>query len=176
VANTITADDLVAVGFLSMRLHWTTTLALLEQQREELELILRQIPTTVRLWDGAAKVEPALGLAGQAWELIRGVPRAGWVTAGKLLARKRPHLVPVYDRIIRDALGQPPQFWRPLREWICVDAHRERLSEVLAEARQQQPSVLDVPLLRVFDIVLWMSGRRNESAEEAEHTASVSEP
>ena len=46
----------------------------------------------------------------------------GWVTAGKLLARKRPRLIPVYDRVVRCALGRPAKPWRWLNDAFALDA------------------------------------------------------
>jgi hypothetical protein len=40
---------------------------------------------------------------------LEDAPDIGWVTAGKLLARKRPKLVPVYDGVVKCALGNPPK-------------------------------------------------------------------
>jgi len=34
--------------------------------------------------------------------------------AGKLLARKRPSLIPVYDEIVRCAFGWPENIWTAL--------------------------------------------------------------
>lgn len=44
------------------------------------------------------------------WHLLRDQPGIGWVTVGKLLARKRPRLLPVYDRVVRCVLGRPKSF------------------------------------------------------------------
>jgi hypothetical protein len=61
---------------------------------------------------------------------------AGWVTAGKLLARRRPHLVPVYDGVVKCGRGAaivvactPRGVDRPSHEG------RERLTELRIQAR-----------------------------------------
>ena len=61
-----------------------------------------------------------LAQGGPAWalcDLLRGVrdrtkdARLGAVAAGKLLARKRPRLIPVWDHVVRCALGHPNGAW-----------------------------------------------------------------
>jgi hypothetical protein len=49
--------------------------------------------------------------ADQAWHLLEEQEGVGWVTAGKLLARKRPHLIPVWDHVVRCAFGRPDHAW-----------------------------------------------------------------
>ena len=49
--------------------------------------------------------------ADQAWRLLKAQDDVGWVTAGKLLARKRPRLIPVWDNVVRCALGRPANAW-----------------------------------------------------------------
>ena len=71
---------------------------------------------------------------------------------GKLLARKRPHLIPVYDAVVKCALGKPKSFWRSLHEAISADEHglRPRLAELRADVPYQ------VSDLRILDVVIWM--------------------
>jgi hypothetical protein len=75
-----------------------------------------------------------------------------------LLARKRPHLLPVYDRVVKAAL-QPTKrtFWRPLWETLQDRAVTGRLEEL------RRVLDLDVSLLRVLDVAVWM---RNWGAAE----------
>jgi uncharacterized protein DUF6308 len=52
---------------------------------------LERIPTSVPLWDdGAAELIDDRGPAVNLWRLMESQGGVGWVTAGKLLARKRP--------------------------------------------------------------------------------------
>lgn len=81
----------------------------------------------------------------------------GWVTAHKLCARKRPKLLPVYDRVVKAAL-QPRRkdFWIPLRETLrASDKIVPRLEEVKRLA--QIPD--EVSLLRVLDVAVWMTSQ-----------------
>lgn len=159
-ANRITADDLVAVQMLSVRLLPKVTLDLLEGSLgDDIAESLVKIPTDVDLGDDAA---PSLladdGPADRAWQLLRRQDRIGWVTAGKLLARKRPRLVPVYARVVKRAFGLPPPMqghvWPWLHEKFAEDdgALRRRLREVRDIAGVAE----SVTPLRVLDVIIWM--------------------
>jgi hypothetical protein len=161
--NEINADDLATLAFLSIRLDHRAYYWLLEGHRRELTEALRRVPTDIDLFDtDEAAVEAALGAAGAVWQVIESVPGRGWVSAGKLLARKRPRLIPVYDSVVREALGRPRAFWRPLRHWLMIDGHLQLLYSIAAEAAGREGSHVPAGLhpLRTFDIVIWMTARR----------------
>lgn len=91
--------------------------------------------------------------------------------AGKLLARKRPHLIPVYDQVIRCLLGRPEKVWLKQHDQLAADdgALRQELRSLRSPA--------DVPghvsLLRVLDVVLWMSHRTKHRARDSTERGSV---
>jgi Family of unknown function (DUF6308) len=109
VCDHFTASDIVALKLLSVDLPARVALDLLEGPLgEEATRLLAQIPPSMKLWDeGAEKLIQKDGAAGELWRLLEKQDGAGWVTAGKLLARKRPALIPVYDSVVRCALGRP---------------------------------------------------------------------
>ena len=93
--NTITVDDILAVQFLSMRPYSQTLWDLAAGKRGAIEDALGCVPADVALWDDDGdRVEKALIAADGAYAAIKTINGAGWVTAAKLLARKRPNLVP----------------------------------------------------------------------------------
>jgi hypothetical protein len=111
------------------------------------------------------------GPAWELWELLRGIkPRPqdkkhlGPVAAGKLLARKRPQLIPVYDSHVKKVLGRPRNdqtWWRDLRCQLTKDAALvSELQRVRIRAGAGHLS-----LLRTFDIMCWMFGGSPEEAE-----------
>lgn len=75
------------------------------------------------------------------------------MTAAKLLARKRPHLLPVYDQVVKAAL-QPRsgRFWEPLWEELQDVRLVDRLEAVRSEAGVDGA----VSLLRILDFAIWM--------------------
>ncbi|MFF4147786.1 DUF6308 family protein [Streptomyces sp. NPDC001698] len=83
--------------------------------------------------------------------------------AGKLLARKRPRLLPVYDRVVRCALGHPrPSFWLALHAALRVDDRA--LQRQLLTLRQAAGVPETVSALRVCDVAVWMRHRAEEHA------------
>jgi hypothetical protein len=79
---------------------------------------LREIPTDVELGGrGGSELVADNGHADQAWRLLNNrneKTSIGWVIAGKLLARKRPKLIPVYDSVVRCQFGAPQHVWTTL--------------------------------------------------------------
>ena len=113
IANQFTAEDLLAVTMLSVRIEGYHALDVLHYQARDLSSLLTQIPPGITLQDpGAEALIAEDGPAWKLWEAIRHIkPRAdhdsiGPITAGKLLARKRPDLLPVL-RQPREGHPQP---------------------------------------------------------------------
>ena len=77
--------------------------------------------------------------------------------AGKLLARKRPRLLPVYDQAVRCILGRPKSFWLDLRGALRADNHAPHRE--LMVLRQAADIPASVSALRVCDVVPWMHHR-----------------
>jgi hypothetical protein len=158
VADRITAEDLVAVQTLSVTVPAPVALDILEGRLgEHLSGLLQAIPREIDMADASADVLADGSPAGQAWHLLRGQPDVGWVIAGKLLARKRPRLVPVYDRVVRCAVGRPPSFWLALHAALREAdgaVHRQLLA-----LRQVAGLPETVSALRVCDVAVWMGHR-----------------
>ncbi|MDX3282386.1 DUF6308 family protein [Streptomyces scabiei] len=97
-ANAVTADDLIAVQTLSVTIPAEAALDLLEGRLgAQLSDLLYEIPNRVDMAEAdAADLAPG-SPTDAAWRLLTDQPGIGWVTAGKLLARKRPRFLPVYD-------------------------------------------------------------------------------
>ena len=159
VENEFTAEDLVAVSLLSVNIPGEAALEILETQSEELNGLLSQIPCGVTIWEAKPSViDDKSSEAAFLWHKLVHIPGVAWVTANKLLARKRPHLLPVYDRVVKAAL-QPKKgdFWIPLRNSLLVndDEAIARLEEIRVGAGLND----DHPLLRVMDVAIWMTSQ-----------------
>jgi hypothetical protein len=87
--------------------------------------------------------------------------------AGKLLARKRPRLVPVTDKIIVARVGPAGQTWRAPRHCLQDESLR-RAIEALWARHARTASVL-----RLLDVVLWMLHSESTAAGNARAAASV---
>lgn len=78
----------------------------------------------------------------------------GWVITNNLLARKRPSLVPVYDRVVRCAYGYPAGLWNWLVTMFAEDGGV--LNHRLLAAREAAGVSPQVSALRVLDVIVWM--------------------
>ncbi|MFH8222695.1 DUF6308 family protein [Streptomyces sp. NPDC018057] len=158
-ADTVTAEDLIAVQTLSVRVPAPVALDLLEGELGvRMSGLLRAIPAGLDMADAGTAHLAAGSPADEAWKLLRGQPRIGWVTAGKLLARKRPRLLPVYDQVVRCVLSEPESFWLGL--WAALRTDERALHHALADLRQRAGLPEHISVLRVCDVVLWMRHRK----------------
>lgn len=158
VADRITAEDLVAVQTLSVTVPAPVALDILEGRLGvRLSGLLHAIPGDIDMVDAGAVVVADGSPADQAWGLLCEQYGVNWVIAGKVLARKRPRLLPVYDRIVRCAVGRPPSFWLALHAALRADD--QALHRRLLELRQAAGLPETVSALRVCDVAVWMNHR-----------------
>ncbi|EYT83619.1 MULTISPECIES: DUF6308 family protein [unclassified Streptomyces] len=158
-ADTVTAEDLIAVQTLSVRVPAPVALDLLEGELGvRMSELLRAIPAGLDMADAGTTHLAEGSPADAAWKLLREQPRIGWVTAGKLLARKRPRLLPVYDQVVRCVLGGPESVWLGL--CAALQADERALHHALVELRQRAGLPEHISVLRVCDVVLWMRHRK----------------
>jgi len=148
------ADDVVAVSLLSVSIPPEAVLRILEPRTGLLGNLLGKIPHDTDLWTADRSVIGPGSDAEALWYALETIDGIGWVTAGKLLARKRPRLIPVYDSVVKGALmsGQGATWWVDLWEALQDEALVERLSELKAEADLDE----GISLLRVLDVAAWM--------------------
>lgn len=166
--NQITAEDIVAVRTLSVEVPPRFAIWLLGDGAAMVSAELADVPADLDLWD--ADPERDLGpdspasrlwvlLQRGSWPVERRANGVGPVTAGKLLAAKRPRLIPVWDEHVDDALRLPARkFWSTMSQMFRDEGLPSLLREILEEATNNggaapQP---ERSLLRVFDIVVWM--------------------
>jgi len=164
VADRFTADDLVAVTLLSVNVPPHGAIQLLESRADEFARRLAEIPHDLELVD--VESIPDDWAPTRLWAALRDIRGIGWVTASKLMARKRPHLIPVYDTVVRAAVKPTASFWEALRAALRADdrgLHRHLLS-----LREEADIGVEISALRVFDVVVWMHHRYLDPAADAE--------
>lgn len=164
VRDRITAEDLIAVETLSVQVPIVVALDLLEGDLgDRISTNLKEIGTGVRIGtDDSRHLLRHGGPAEKAWKMLKSSDRVGWVIAGKLLARKRPSLIPVYDNVVRCAYGRPKHVWLELDDRFRDDA--ARLPHALMAAGQAAGIPAAVQPLRILDIVVWMRHRATHRA------------
>ena len=161
VENRLTHEDVLAVAAVNVTVSTRLSRQLLcEPVAGRLEQLLRRLPTDVDLWDAEDDV---LAVAAEAWDMIRTLDEDGhgtadrWVTASKLLARKRPRLVPLYDEKVRRvvALADGADWWLSLRAALRQDCEDNEVRHRVREAMLAAAVPGYVSLLRCLDVVIW---------------------
>jgi uncharacterized protein DUF6308 len=147
---------------LGVRIEGYHALEVLYYQASEFDDLLTRIPPGVALLDPRAEALIAEGgPAWRLWDMICDIEprpdshRIGPVAAGKLLARKRPHLLPVSDSRVKKVLNRPRadnRWWHDLRDQLISD---QKLVRELESVRHRAGAG-HMSLLRVFDVMCWM--------------------
>lgn len=158
VANVFTSDDLVAVSMLSVQVPPRAALRILLDDADCLSAYLADVPANVDLADADEAVVADGSAADRLWWQLYSYPGIGPVMAGKLTARKRPRLIPVLDGVVQEVLGHPGKgYWRDLRGELRADGGR--LVEQLNGIRRAAGLSGAISTIRVFDVLVWMTGK-----------------
>jgi hypothetical protein len=171
----ISGSDLVAVSMLGVNVPANTAAWLLGDGKSLVSGLLRQIPVGFPIWDPNVDLSPN-GASWRLWDEIRTgqwpadrkeKSGMGRTTTSKLLAVKRPHLLPVWDSVVAEALlGPKPtstnwwDLWRVRLQAPDGDELRRQVDALLKEA----PQARHLSVLRTIDVVIWMRERGWEDA------------
>jgi hypothetical protein len=155
--NTFTADDLVAVSLLSVDVPGRAALEILDRQRRRYEVLLEDVGPDRDLVE-VESVSSDRFPPWKLWKALRELPGLGPTTVSKLMARKRPRLIPIFDSVIQTHLlhGGYTQ-WAPLHAALRAD--RNRLHGHLLTLRHQAGLDERITALRILDVLAWMDGR-----------------
>lgn len=159
-ANVFTCDDLVAVTLLSVEVPGRAAVDLLVSQRQRFEVLLEDVGP-----DRDLALEPSVAMddfrpAWHLWRALSELPGLGPTTVSKLMARKRPRLIPIYDSVIdRTVLGGSGILWAPLHAALrdSGGALHQRLCDLRIKASLSEA----VSPLRILDVLAWMDGSGN---------------
>ena len=171
VEKRFTAADLYSVETLAVRVPARAGIAILGEESSAFNGLLEQIPNIAIGSLSESEFEKHLGLESKAmelWDLLRrnrpGDSRWGLgpTTTSKIMARKRPHLIPIEDSVVNQVIelgrGDSWRLW-----WEAFQAEGDYLEERATKLRAEigRP---ELSTLRVFDVMLWMWGKANLSA------------
>lgn len=174
--NALTASDLVAVSFLSVNVPPRAAWAFLDWRSEAITRVLERIPVNLSIEDQhcAFDVYSRSSALQDLWNLLRhdelGQPWGmGPTTVSKLMARKRPRLVPLQDRVVMSELGAVNAtywdlWWHAMH--LKID-EQYPVVEFAQCARANVPAAHDLSLLRVLDIIIWMNGKHRVRASSS---------
>src|ERR1035438_10441084 len=126
-------------------------------QRRRFEVLLESIAPDRDLANEASVAESDFRPAWELWRALSELPGLGPTTVSKLMARKRPRLIPIFDSVIdRIILGGTGVLWLPMHAALRENdrALHERLLRVRARAGLDE----SISVLRVFDVLAWMDG------------------
>jgi hypothetical protein len=126
---------------------------------------LRTVPVTAELWVASDAV---LDRAAELWSLLQEADGIGPVRATKLLARKRPRLVPLLDPAGAALIELTPgSTWAAVRAVLADAGRRDRIESLRPPGCDER-----IPLLRLFDLAMWTAS----SAGRRERTGTVPGP
>ncbi|BCN66641.1 hypothetical protein GS491_25160 [Rhodococcus hoagii] len=151
--DTFTADDLVAVTMLSVDVSPDGAQILLRERVDEFGELLVAVGPDRDLADEADELtpeSPVCRLEAALWT----VPSIGRTVASKLIARKRPRLFPIYDRVIGEVLDTKQAHLEPVRTALRADDGA--LQRRLVSLREQAGLDEAVPALRILTVLAWM--------------------
>jgi hypothetical protein len=104
-----------------------------------------------------------LGHASPAWKLwavLFKQPGIGTTIAGKLMAAKRPHLIPISDSYVKETLGTDERnLWKCLWGILSNDEIRAGVLQL----RNEVAAARELSLLRVVDVIAWRAGKRAQT-------------
>lgn len=161
-----TAADLYAVSMLAVPVPAKAGIGILLEQAEQFDSLLSRVPD-VHIKDlNAEDFERHLGpdsVALELWDRLRrnGATEERWkvgpTTASKIMARKRPHLIPIEDSVVdhvtqRGKRDSWEMWWQAFRDG---DGYLEARADQIRAAVNRP----DLSTLRVFDVMLWSWGK-----------------
>ena len=152
--NYITSKDLIAVSLLGVNVPATAARWILGDGKHELSSLLSQIDPRLTISD----VDSDLSNGSPAWTLFSKLDELtglGRTISSKILAAKRPKLIPIFDQHVAAFLGFSKQdYWNPWREFMQSPEGiwcGNRVSELANDL-----DILNISHLRLLDVVIWM--------------------
>ncbi|MCO4261515.1 DUF6308 family protein [Pseudarthrobacter sp. MDT3-26] len=164
VANRVVSDDPVAVSLLSVKIPARAAVGILETHGPEITDHLKQLPLNVDLADLTPdEFDKYLGTGSPGmclWHVLRATTTGRWgigeTKASKIMARKRPQLIPIYDSIVGPLMGLPKNSVGQWKKWHTALIDGTGLTHRLQEIRRLSGISDPISDIRVMDIVLWM--------------------
>jgi len=151
----LTPWDIAAVSTLSVDVPPAVSAKILlpGPTRDRINALVALLPpTTVSLTHASPVDVGDNSKAAELYSLLREFRGMGPTTVSKLLAAKRPALIPIRDSVVEDLLGAGQAWWRPMQ----LLADDERLRVLIDRVCERVPA--NVTYLRRLDVVLWSFG------------------
>jgi Family of unknown function (DUF6308) len=150
--NEFTDSDFLAVGFLDTPIK-ALSYRQLKERRTELTALLSKVSAKVPLWEMSGATYEAANSLNSA---LRDIDGLGPTRVSKLMARKRPRLIPILDSRVREFFeGQTENFWMPL----SIALEDEVLRKDIDALQSGDETAYKLSTLRLLDIAIWMTQR-----------------
>lgn len=162
--NRFSAADLLAVSLLGVDVPILAACSILETEAGEFKTLLSKIPFGPIESLSGPSFEATLGELSPAYELWNLLRRNGdgqrkWgigpTTASKIMARKRPYLIPIQDSRVDRITARAPHE----DSWRCWWTELTSNPDLMARATELKhlTGLRQLSTLRILDVVLWMS-------------------
>ena len=159
----ITVADLYSITLLGVHVgpHGVRLLLEDEATRARVAKLLDLIPVDEDIWTGKSDLGPG-SPADRLYDLLKMLDCVDDVTASKLLHRKRPRLIPIVDRVVREQVAAPSgSYWEFFREYLGDPTRRQAVNDLRPKGIERNISVL-----RVLDVAICMTGSASMEARK----------
>lgn len=158
--------DFLAIQALEVSIPSSSVLQVLGPKAETFNSRLNKLPK-VAIWQAERELFEPGGAALELYRLLDDLPDVGETKATKLMAAKRPNLIPIQDAFVEEELMVPKgRFWLPMNDQL-VD---ESLRDFIADLTKGAPR--NISLLRRIDVAVWMHVNDRRQAQRAQQKAA----
>lgn len=166
--NRFTTTDLLAVTLLDVALPPPSVRSLLDTDADAFNGLLAKVPDDVDLWDVS---DEDLAHAEALYWALRKLHNVGRTRTSKLMAPKRPRLIPVVDSVIIEALNLGDDSWEALR--ACLGDAEVRAS--IEACRPDNAPAKSISTLRLLDAAVWIRCSQSRHAKNAREATGLTE-
>lgn len=156
--DTLGPADFIAVSMLSVNVPAEAALRLLDRDSQIISRLLGQIPVDQDIVDADPASLGGDSPAGHLWAVLRKARDGlGPTRTSKLLAAKRPRLLPIWDTFVKEATGlDSSDYWAKF-QYALSDDNRSLWHWLQGLRPLAQTVPATVSELRILDVLLWMS-------------------
>lgn len=162
----VTIDDLLAASLLDISWPPLVVRKVLNELSTPISRNLADIGQETDFWDAS---DQELRAADDLWFTLVGLKDVDKAKASKLMARKRPRLVPISDEVVM-AIGARGETWPVIRQCLQDESFRDTILVLRGKGSE------DASVLRLLDVALWTLHSKSKAANEARHEAGVARP